>query len=97
MVRPDEDTWLSVYLYYAEPWEEFLKEAVKPLVDKMISTGRAKHFFFVRYLDQSPHIRLRLKVTAQQKEKTEAEIREYFSSWFTRFPSAKTVLPIQSI
>ncbi len=51
--------WLAAYLYYAEPWEPMLKEAVEPLVQEMLEEGHAERFFFIRYWERGPHIRLR--------------------------------------
>ena len=54
-------SWLSVHLFYNEPWEEFLQKAVEPYVNTAIQTGIATQYFFIRYWERGPHIRLRLK------------------------------------
>ena len=43
--------WLSAYLYYNEPWETFLVEAVEPYVKTVMQTGIAEQYFFIRAID----------------------------------------------
>src|SRR5438874_11952323 len=54
-------TWRSYHLFRAEPWEEFLCTGVRPLVDELADAGLTEGFFFIRYWERGPHIRLRLK------------------------------------
>ena len=88
--RSAEEIWLASYLYYAEPWEEFLIHAVRPLVDKVINTGLASQYFFIRYWEKGPHIRLRFKGDA---ETLEAEVRplivEHFNAYYAQKPSQR--------
>ncbi len=56
-----ENQHLSFYVYYAEPWESLLVGAVRPLVKKLIEQGLITQYFFIRYWERGPHIRLRLK------------------------------------
>ena len=49
------------YLYYSEPWEELLTEAVLPLIKQVMEAGLAEQYFFIRYWKRGPHIRLRFK------------------------------------
>ncbi|HHH49559.1 MAG TPA: hypothetical protein ENK52_01120, partial [Saprospiraceae bacterium] len=61
MADKESFKWLAVHLFYNEPWEEFLAKAVKPYVDTLVQTGIAAQFFFIRYWERGPHIRLRIK------------------------------------
>jgi len=54
-----EGRWLAAYIYTAEPWEPLLKDAVEPLVDEIMEKSWAERFFFIRYWEKGPHIRLR--------------------------------------
>lgn len=77
-----EKTWLAAHLYYAGDYRDFLTQAVKPFVESVLAHGLADQFFFVRYRERGPHIRLRFKgdsaVLAQQ-------LRPRLSSYFLRF------------
>lgn len=53
--------WLSVRLYYGEPWEEFLIKAVKPYTDVVLQTGVAERFYFKRSWERGPNIQLAFK------------------------------------
>lgn len=86
----NEQTWLSAHLFYAEPWEEFLIKAVDPFVHEMIESETAEQFFFIRYWERGPHIRLRFK---GQKEKIADQLKPaietYFSNYFSAYPSER--------
>ena len=49
-MKDDTKTWLATYLYYAEPWEEFLTDAVKPFVESVLENNLAEQFFFYTIL-----------------------------------------------
>ncbi len=77
-----KEVWISAYLYHAEPWEEFLIKAVKPFVESRTDSLLINEFFYIRYWEKGPHIRLRLKVNEADKAIVEKEVHEYFSKWF---------------
>lgn len=54
-----EKKWLSVHLYYNQPWQELICDAVEPIVRTAVETGLAEQFFFIRFWSKGPHIRLR--------------------------------------
>lgn len=91
MLNTKTDRWLSAHLYYNEPWETFLVNAVVPFADTVIKTGAAQQFFFIRYWDRGPHVRLRFKA------KTDVintillpNLQEHFSTYFEQCPSFRT-------
>ncbi|UCH93774.1 MAG: thiopeptide-type bacteriocin biosynthesis protein [Candidatus Aminicenantes bacterium] len=75
-------TWLAAYLYYAEPWEEFLIEAVQPFVRSVLEEKLADRFFFIRYWHQGPHIRLRFQ---GEKKRLESRVKPWLVSYFNRY------------
>lgn len=82
--------WLSVGLYYNEPWENFLLKAVKPYVDIVMQTGIAERFYFQRCWEKGPHIRLWFKGNPTVlKDILEPNIEEYFSHFFDSRPSLR--------
>jgi len=83
-------TWLAAHLYYAEPWEEFLINAVKPYVDTVLEKKLAEQFFFVRYWERGPHIRLRFKGKKHiLDQKTKPQLESFFLNYFKKNSSRR--------
>ncbi len=101
MVTTKENAWIEVRLYYEEPWEEFLIKIIKPYCDTVLGSGAAERYFFIRYWERGPHVRLRFYGEAQTLEKIlKPNIESHFSNFFDRKPSnrnepnyQKNVLP----
>lgn len=90
MDKQQNDTWLSVQLYYNEPWEDFLQKAVEPYVNTAIQTGIAHQYFFIRYWEKGPHIRLRLKGNAEMVNTIlKPNLEEHFTHYFESKPSRR--------
>jgi hypothetical protein len=82
--------WVAAYLYYAEPWEEFLSKAVKPFVKEVMKKDWAEQFFFIRYWEKGPHIRLRFKTSPELAEHyLKPALNKHFESYFEGFPSER--------
>lgn len=87
---PGEQSWLGAYLYYAEPWEEFLLEGVRPFVRSILEEKLAEQFFFIRYWQQGPHIRLRFKGDAARlQNEIKPRLKSYFNHYFKEKPSQR--------
>lgn len=85
------NSWIAVHLFYNEPWEEFLIRAVKPYVDTVMKTGIANQYFFIRYWDRGPHIRLRFRGEHRILEDIlKPNLSEYFLNYFESKPSHRT-------
>ena len=83
--------WLAAHLYYNEPWETFLLEAIQPYIHTVMRTGIAQQFFFIRYWDRGPHIRLRFKGEASVIENVlKDNLQEHFLGYFDLKPSLRT-------
>lgn len=83
-----EKSWLATYLYYNEPWDKFIVEAVNPFAKKIMSEGIAEQYFFIRYWERGPHIRLRFfGDTEKMMEKIKPQIDSYFADYFKKNPS----------
>ena len=103
--------WLAAYLYYNEPWEEFLSKAVKPFIEDIMNNNLAEQFFFIRYWEQGPHIRLRFKgdptlLDEQIKPKLISHFNDYFkenpskredSDWVKNLPEDRQWFPNNTI
>jgi thiopeptide-type bacteriocin biosynthesis protein len=83
-------SWLSVYLCYAEPWEAFLSEAIYPFVNEAVADKLANQFFFIRYWEGGPHIRLRFKGDKDVLEyKLKPRLKTFFLEYFRKCPSTR--------
>ncbi|KAA5541579.1 thiopeptide-type bacteriocin biosynthesis protein [Adhaeribacter rhizoryzae] len=83
--------WLSAHLFYNEPWEEFLKKGVMPFVQQILTNRQAEQFFFIRYWEKGPHIRLRFKGNPEVLEnQVKPKLVPYFSDYFQANPSQRT-------
>lgn len=80
--------WLTVCLYYNEPWEEFLLKAVKPYVDVVMQAGIADYYYFQRCWERGPHIRLWFKGNAEVLSNIlKPNLEEHFLQYFEARPS----------
>lgn len=85
-----ERAWLAVYLFYEEPWERFLAEAVKPFAERAIRESWAERFFFIRYWEEGAHIRVRFEGDPSTLTgRLLPELTKTFRSYFRSNPSAR--------
>ena len=75
--------WLYAKIYGSpRVLDRILVEAVQPAIRELQPSGLAKHWFFIRYLDQQPHLRVRLHGPPQRMRneawrKLERALRPY--------------------
>jgi len=81
--------WLAAYLYYAEPWEAFLTKGVMPFVQQVLDAGWAQQWFYIRYWEQGPHIRLRFYGTPAQMEPIKPALEKHFNAYYKQHPSER--------
>jgi len=55
-------TWASIHAYYHGDLDVLLVEGLRPIVDDLHGAGFIDGFFFLRYWDGGPHLRIRLSV-----------------------------------
>ncbi len=80
--------WLAAYIYYSEPWDKLLVEGIKPLADDIIESGLAEKYFFIRYWEKGPHIRLRFYGDEQTLDsQVKPKIETWIKSWLAANPS----------
>ncbi len=83
-----EKQWISIHVYYSQPWNELLVKRIMPFVHPALETGLVEHFFFLRYWHKGPHIRLRFY---GQKDQLETilipNITTYLEDYFEFHPS----------
>ncbi|MCW3104368.1 MAG: putative Lantibiotic biosynthesis protein [Bacteroidetes bacterium] len=82
-----QNHWLSIYLIYNEPWEKLLTECLNPFAKSIIEKSLAERFFFIRYWEKGPHIRLRFEGKAEDLEKIKSLAAKVFCDYFIKYPS----------
>ncbi|MGW6984724.1 thiopeptide-type bacteriocin biosynthesis protein [Streptomyces sp. NPDC054932] len=64
-------TWQSHHLFLhstTEDTDRFLLRDAAPLLDGLVAAGKATDWFFIRYGEDGPHVRIRVRTTAQLPE-----------------------------
>ncbi len=77
-IKMIKSTWLSAHIFFDEPWEPFLLNVVKPLTKTLLKKKLITQYFFIRYWENGPHIRLRLKGNTHVLEN---EVRPFLTDW----------------
>lgn len=54
-------SWVSAHVLSNDDLTACIREVVAPVTDREIASGRSDRFFFIRYGEGGPHIRLRLR------------------------------------
>lgn len=82
--------WLAAYIYQGEPWTQLLTQSVKPLVADVLSKGLADGYFFIRYWERGPHVRLRFRGDVEKMEQELKPVLDaHFEAWFKDHPSER--------
>lgn len=91
MSKGQNNSWLAAHLYYNEPWEAMLTNALEPYVSSVMRAGVADQYFFIRYWERGPHIRLRFKAgPAVIEQLFRPNLVEHFENYFEDKPSKRT-------
>lgn len=82
--------WVSTYLFYADPMDDFLISAIYPFVKETLKIKLAIHYFFIRYWKRGPHIRLRFMVNSLvEGNLLKNKIKTCFENYFALNPSIR--------
>lgn len=81
-------TWISFHIYYEEPWDHFLGSTVNCFLKE--NEPKINKFFFIRYWENGPHVRLRLGVNNPEiiQDLTDDTLA-YFNRFFEQNPSKR--------
>jgi hypothetical protein len=85
-------TWLNAHIFYHDEQDSLLLDCLRPLVRQLQERELIDRFFFIRYWEGGPHIRLRLcgdsaVLEAEVKPLLDAQVTEYLLA----FPSETLV------
>ena len=59
-------SWVSVHAFYHGELDALVTDGLRPLVDELAARSLIDGFFFLRYWDGGPHLRVRLSATAEE-------------------------------
>ncbi|WP_026413555.1 lantibiotic dehydratase C-terminal domain-containing protein [Actinomadura oligospora] len=89
-----ENRWVSAHAFYQGDQDHLLVNAVAPLTAELTAEGRAHGWFFLRYWDGGPHVRLRvLPAGGVDPHELEKSIDERFHAYFRSHPSTAVLGP----
>lgn len=86
--------WISYYFFHQEPLDIFIKKFIYPLISDLSKTNLIGGYFYIRYWEVGPHIRLRLKIN---KAKDEWNLNKKISARFKKYSvknSSKLLTPL---
>lgn len=90
MKQNNENKWLAGYIYYGEPLDKVIVEAVIPFVYEVMENEWVEKFFFIRYWEKGPHIRLRFLGDSKRLESDlKPRFQEFFDKYFEEHPSER--------
>jgi hypothetical protein len=78
------EEWLSMHVFYASNLNPMLTECVAPLVAQLRTRGLIRRYFFIKYWQEGPHVRLRLLPTTPADRASVRELAEQAVDRFLR-------------
>jgi Lantibiotic biosynthesis dehydratase C-term len=91
IVDETREIWVSGHLYYHQSLDTIVQRFVHPLVVSLVRNGQIKAFFFVRDGLGGPHIRLRLRVIPDARDRVLAAMRQSAQRFLDLEPSTRSL------
>ncbi|GFZ82854.1 lantibiotic dehydratase C-terminal domain-containing protein [Nesterenkonia alkaliphila] len=76
-----EYTWLSLHLRCDGDTDEFLRAAVLDIAEELIARAPGTSWFYLRYWEGGPHVRLRLFLPTDEHATARRAVRERAEAW----------------
>jgi thiopeptide-type bacteriocin biosynthesis protein len=83
--------WVSAHVFYNDDLDPLLVEMVDPLVRELAGEVLTDGYFFIRYWDRGPHLRLRCRATAGNRAAVERRIVDRAGRFLSERPAATEV------
>lgn len=88
--------WVSAHLFHSGDLDRLLTEAVHPLVGELVHSGLVRDWFFLRYWEGGPHLRLRLlPATHGARDAVRDVVAERCGWHLRRYPSTRAPDPVR--
>jgi len=79
--------WLSIHVFYQGNQDRLLTEAVVPALDQLTRCGSAARWFFLRYWEGGPHLRVRMRVRPGRADAATGQLFELVTGYLRANPS----------
>lgn len=82
--------WLAAHLFYSGNLEQLISQAILPFIEKARKEKLYRQFFFIRYWENGPHIRLRFNGNEKRlTQQLKPLLIKYFNNYFKSNPSIR--------
>lgn len=81
--------WLGLHVFYHDlnRFDHLLVTGVYPILDELKIERDVRKYFFIRYWEGGPHIRIRILAQENNVTKTKAVVEQKLISYFKKYPS----------
>ncbi|MFD0663485.1 lantibiotic dehydratase C-terminal domain-containing protein [Thermocatellispora tengchongensis] len=80
-------SWVSVHAFHQGDLDALLTAGVVPLAERLAGDGLAVRWFFLRYWDGGPHLRVRVLAAEGQEARVERELVDGLGAYLRAHPS----------
>lgn len=80
------DTWLSLHVFYGGDQDSVIVNSISPTLRRFRADGRIARYFFIRYWNGGPHLRVRMQCL-RPADQVEREFREAVQPFLDRAPA----------
>ncbi|WP_035839686.1 thiopeptide-type bacteriocin biosynthesis protein [Kitasatospora azatica] len=87
MSEQSEHSWVSAHLFYHGDQDAVITGVVRPAVERLGGAGLVDGFFFLRYWEGGPHVRLRVRTRPEHVQEVRSVIEETAAEFFRTSPS----------
>ena len=74
--------WISFHIFFKDERNAFLQKAVVPLIEQLKTASVIRDFFYIRYNQEGPHIRIRFLCQEVMKEALSEMINAVCKNYF---------------
>ncbi|MEV0967813.1 thiopeptide-type bacteriocin biosynthesis protein [Microtetraspora glauca] len=90
-MRPERD-WISAHAFYQGDLDRLLVDLIDPLITELVAAGLVEQWFFLRYWDGGPHVRVRvLPAPGRARSDIEGLLTARFDTYVRVHPSSERV------
>lgn len=84
---PAREDWYAYYIFYTSNNSPLLIECIKPLIDELRSRDLIERWFFIRYWQEGPHLRFRVKPRPEAFDQVRQMVNEQVAAFLEVRPA----------